>query len=171
MHDEIVNAITRLQKSCDDLQRRLSNIILSGEVHEVDGNRVRVMLQPADQRTGKPFLSPWVQVQEASGATGSHLPVAKGDPMRLLSPFGELGAQSIAIRDGYTDSAKSPSQNGELALSYDGCALRFKGGVATIDAREIVFKSSKLTHNDKNVGDTHKHGGVKHGSASTSEPE
>lgn len=170
MSDIIVRELLSLRKSIDDLERRLSASHMTGKVVAVNGDRVRLELQPEDARTGKPFLSPWVQVQEAAGSTGTHFPVAIGDPIRLFSPNGELGSQSIAIRDGYTDDAKNPAKDGELAISHDGCVLRFEGGVATIEASEIIFKSGKLTHNEKNVGDTHTHGGVERGGSNTKEP-
>lgn len=162
--------LVSLQKSVDDLERRLSASHMTGKVVAIDGDRVRLELQPEDGRTGKPFLSPWVQVQEASGSTGTHFPVAVGDPFRLFSPNGELGSQSIAIRNGYTDDAKNPAKNGELAIVHDGCGIRFAGGVATIEASEIVLKSGSLKHNEKNVGDTHTHGGVERGRSSTDKP-
>ncbi|QPA27631.1 phage baseplate protein [Brucella anthropi] len=170
MTDIIVRELLSLRKSIDDLERRLSASHMTGKVVAVDGDRVRLELQPEDSRTGKPFLSPWVQVQEAAGSTGTHFPVAIGDPIRLFSPNGELGSQSIAIRDGYTDEAKNPAKNGELAIAHGGCALRFEGGNAIIEADEIIFKSKKLKHNEKNVGDTHTHGGVERGGSNTKEP-
>lgn len=157
-------------KSIDDLQRRQVASHMTGKVAQIDGDRVRLELLPEDPRTGKPFLSPWVQVQEAAGSTGSHFPVAVGDPLRLFSPNGELGPQSIAIRDGYTEDAKNPATSGELALAHDGCAIRFKGGVATIQAEAIRFESAELTHDGTNVGKTHVHGGVVSGADDTSEP-
>lgn len=162
--------LVSLQKSVDDMERRLSASHMTGKVFAIDGDRVRLELQPEDSRTGKPFLSPWVQVQEASGSTGTHFPVAVGDPFRLFSPNGELGSQSIAIRNGYTDDAKNPAKNSELVIAHGGCALRFENGIAVIEADEIVHKSKTLKHNEKNIGDTHVHGGVKRGGEDTTEP-
>lgn len=170
MTDIIVRELLSLRKSIDDLERRLSASHMTGKVVAVDGDRVRLELQPEDSRTGKPFLSPWVQVQEAAGSTSTHFPVAIGDPIRLFSPNGELGSQSIAIRDGYTEDAKNPAKNGELVIAYGGCALRFENGVAVIEADDIIHKSKNLKHNEKNIGDTHTHGGVERGGSNTREP-
>ncbi|MBN8243308.1 phage baseplate protein [Nitratireductor aquimarinus] len=159
-----------IYKAIDDLQRRHAAAHLTGKVAEIDGDRVRLELLPADGRTGKPFLSPWVQVQEAAGSTGSHFPVAIGDPLRLFSPNGELGPQSIAIRDGYTDDAKNPAENGEFVLAHGNCAIRFKNGAVEIEANAVTLKSGSLKHNERNIGDTHVHGGVERGGANTSTP-
>lgn len=170
MIDVVVNEILSLRKSVDDLERRLVASHLNGKVAAVDGDRVRLELLPEDGRTGKAFLSPWVQVQEAAGSTGTHFPVAVGDPMRLFSPNGELGSQSIAIRDSYTDDAKNPADGKELVIGHAGCALRFANGKATVEASDIVFQSKNLKHNEKNIGDTHKHGGVERGGSITEPP-
>ncbi|MHA7881720.1 phage baseplate protein [Nitratireductor rhodophyticola] len=159
-----------IYKAIDDLQRRHAAAHMTGKVAEIDGDRVRLELLPPDGRTGKPFLSPWVQVQEAAGSTGSHFPVAVGDPLRLFSPNGELGPQSIAIRDGYTDDAKNPAEDGEFVLAHGNCAIRFKDGEVVIDANDITLKSKNLFHNKRNIGDTHVHGGVEPGAADTSTP-
>lgn len=112
MSSLITREIRQIYKAIEDTNRRLASMILNGPVAAIDGDRVQLELEPKDDRTGKPFLSPWVQVQEAAtkdGATATHFPVAIGDPMRLLSPNGELGPQSFAIRDSYTDPAANPT--------------------------------------------------------------
>lgn len=175
----IVRYVRGLAKQVDDLDRRMMASQMTGRVAEVDGNRVR--LQLADQGAGgKPFLSPWVNLQEAAGATGSNMPVSVGDPMRLLSPNGEIGSQSLAIRDSHTDDAQNPaSKPEELALTYGGGAIRMSGdGVVishgsasiTLSGDTIHALSALLKHNDRNVGDTHKHPGVARGGALTDPP-
>ncbi|MCT7668186.1 phage baseplate protein [Shinella kummerowiae] len=124
----IAREFQRLHKLSDDLDRRMASMMLSGQVAEIDGDRVRLEILPEDSRTGKPFLSPWVQVQEAAGQTGTHFPVKKGDPMRLMSPNGELGPQSLAVRDGYTADAANPTdkKQTEMILANDG-PIRLRG--------------------------------------------
>ncbi|MCT7668177.1 phage baseplate protein [Shinella kummerowiae] len=155
----IAREFQRLHKLSDDLDRRMASMMLSGQVAEIDGDRVRLEILPEDSRTGKPFLSPWVQVQEAAGQTGTHFPVKKGDPMRLMSPNGELGPQSLAVRDGYTADAANPSEQKQkqLVIGNDGPVL-IKGSAIVFEASGTVnVKSAGLTHNDVNVGETHKH--------------
>ncbi|MEC9247319.1 MAG: phage baseplate protein [Pseudomonadota bacterium] len=159
-----------IYKAIDDLQRRHAAAHMTGKVAEIEGDRVRLELLPPDGRTGKPFLSPWVQVQEAAGSTGSHFPVAIGDPLRLFSPNGELGPQSIAIRDSYTEDAQNPAEDGEFVQAHGICAIRFKGDEAILEAKTIRFKSENLFHNERNIGETHVHGGVEPGGADTSTP-
>jgi hypothetical protein len=176
MHSRDARAIARefrnLYKMADDLDRRMVSMMLSGKVAEIDGDRIRLEIQPQDSRTGKPFLSPWVQVQEAAGQTGTHFPVKVGDPMRLMSPNGELGAQSLAIRDGYTDQDKNPTdqKQGELVIAHDG-PVRIKGSAIILEADGVDAKSASLTHNGVNVGENHKHTDVVPGPALTGPPQ
>lgn len=178
-NDIIIAALVTVAKQVDDLHRRQASTILSGTVHQIDGNRLRLKLQDVDSRTGKPFLSPWVQRQEMAGGTGSNMPVKVGDPMRLLSPNGEIGSQSLAIRDSHTDDAQNPEQNQEFVLTHDGATIRMSGSGIVLDVggsslsitpSVIQAVSSLLKHNDKNVGDSHMHTGVKSGSDLSSIP-
>lgn len=176
MHSRDARAIARefrnLYKMADDLDRRMASMMLSGKVAEIDGDRIRLEIQPQDSRTGKPFLSPWVQLQEAAGQTGTHFPVKVGDPMRLMSPNGELGPQSLAIRDGYTDQDKNPTdqKQGELMIAHDG-PVRIKGSAIVLEADSVDAKSASLTHNGVNVGENHKHTDVVPGPALTGPPQ
>ena len=130
----IAREFRELRKAVDDQDRRLASMLLNGKAAQVDGDRVRLELLPQDGRTGKPFLSPWVQMQEAAGRTGTHIPVKVGDPLRLLSPNGEIGPQSLAIRDGYTRDKPNPTdkKQEELTIAHEGPVV--------IRAPEIVFE-------------------------------
>lgn len=167
---QLVEELRSIYKTLDDVQRRQAAMVMNGKVAAIDGDRIRLELMPHDGRTGKAFLSPWVQVQEAAGSTGSHFPVAIGDPMRLISPNGELGSQSLAIRDGYTRDAKNPAKDDEFVLAHGGCALRFKDGEIHLEAKVVRNVSEQLYHNEKNVGDDHKHLGVVPGGGISSIP-
>lgn len=176
----IVAAIVHVSKAVDDLHRRQASTILSGTVQEVDGNRLRLKLGERDGRTGKEFLSPWVQRQELAGGSASNMPVKVGDPMRLLSPNGEIGSQSLAIRDSHTDAKPNPEQEKEFVLTHDGATLRMNGSGIVLDVGgssveikggEVKVTSGVLKHNAKNVGDTHLHTGVTPGPAPTGAPQ
>jgi hypothetical protein len=169
----IAREFRRLYKQVDDLDRRMSATVLAGKVAEIDGDRVRLELLPADPRTGAAFLSPWVQVQEAAGATGTHFPVAVGDPMRLVSPNGELGPQSLAIRDGYTAAHPNPTgqKQQQLVIAHGGVEIRLGGGGLQLVADRIETVSAALTHNQVEIGETHRHTGVVAGVDLTGQPE
>lgn len=179
MVDVVTREFRSIFKSIDDLQRRLAASMMNGKVAQIDGKRVRLELLPADSRTGKPFLSPWVQLQEAAGITSTNTPVRVGDPMRLLSPNGELSSQSLAIRDSHTTENPNPAQGDELVLGHDGAVLRMSGDSIvlelggmklTFSGGKVAIDSDELSHNGKNIGHTHVHSGVIPGGADTSTP-
>lgn len=167
----IAREFRSIYKMADDLDRRMSAMMLCGHVAEIDGDRVRLEILPTDGRTGKPFLSPWVQVQEAAGRTGTHFPVAVGDPMRLMSPNGEIGPQSIAIRDGYTSDAKNPTdqKQTELVIAHGG-PVRIKGSAIVFEADSIENDTPNLTNNGVRVGDDHNHTETKRGTELSGPP-
>jgi hypothetical protein len=179
MFDALAREFRSIYKAIDDVQRRVSTTMMTGKVAAIEGRRVRLELLPADSRTGKPFLSPWVQLQEAAGITSSNMPVRLGDPMRLLSPNGELGPQSLAIRDSHTRDNPNPANGSELVLGHDGAVIRMSGSAVSIELADmsvtmsggrISIASDELTHNGLDVGSTHVHGGVERGAADTSTP-
>lgn len=190
----LVKMIRTILKRLDNLDYRMANSQLTGRVADIRDGRVRVEIA-AQGADGKPVLSPWVQMQEAAGGTGTNMPVAKGDPVRLLSVNGEIGAASLAIRDSYTDDERNPARSlDELVISYGGGALRMtveellithgdnsirftsagvtiSHGSTAVELTDIVrILSSDLVHNEKSVGDTHRHGGVRSGGETTSNP-
>jgi hypothetical protein len=152
MSTAISREFRNLYKEVDALNRRLAASHMSGRVVEIKGDKVRLELMPPDSRTGKPFLSPWVQVQESAGGGvggySTHVPVAVGETMRLLSPHGELGPQSLAIRDGYTNDNPRPTdeekrlviKHGDtrLVMDGDGIELGVGGAAVRISAEEVV---------------------------------
>ena len=141
-----------LYKKVDDLSRRLAASHLQGKVVAIRGKTVRLEIMPTDSRTGKPFLSPWVQVQESAGdgvgGYSTHVPIAVGETMRLLSPHGELGPQSIAVRDSYTSKNPKPTEEEqELVIKHGDTVIRMNGerielavgtGAVRISAEEVL---------------------------------
>ncbi|ADZ72403.1 hypothetical protein [Polymorphum gilvum] len=162
----LARELRSLYKEVDDLHRRLAASHMTGKVAQIQGDKVRLELMPADGRTGKPFLSPWVQVQESAGdgvgGYSTHVPVAIGETMRLLSPHGELGPHSIAVRDGYTTDNPRPTdhdqrlviKHGNTRLIMDGETVELAVGDAAvkISADEILTtKRTRLANGNRKV--------------------
>ncbi|MBB5074121.1 hypothetical protein HNQ69_001255 [Bartonella callosciuri] len=188
------DTLRQIMKRLDALERCLANQHMIGRVAEVDGHRVRVKLSEQSSN-GQAVLSPWLQAQEASGALSSNMPLNIGDPVRLLNPHGEIGSASLVVRDSYSADAPNPARScQELALCYAGGALRItkdelilshgenqihlseKGLVLCHQSTRVALTSSvhiqaeDLQHNQKSVGASHVHGGVKIGPSTTSHP-
>ncbi|MCA1242945.1 phage baseplate protein [Stappia stellulata] len=157
----VAREIRTLRKSVDALNRRLAASHMTGKVVEIKGDKVRLELMPPDPRTGKPFLSPWVQVQESAGdgvgGYSTHVPVAVGETMRLLSPHGEVGPQSLAVRDGYTrDNPRPTEEDQQLVIKHGDARIEITrnaivigiGGTALrITADELVTTARTRLNN------------------------
>ncbi|GAA4666962.1 baseplate assembly protein [Bartonella pachyuromydis] len=184
----------QIMKRLDALERCLANQHMMGRVAQIDGHRVRVKLS-CEGANGQAVLSPWLQAQEAAGAVSSNMPLNIGDPVRLLNPHGEIGSASLVVRDSYSDDAQNPARSPqELALCYAGCALRMTKDELILSHGEnqirlsaqglmlchqstrveltdcVQIQAEDLKHNQKSVGASHKHGGVKMGPSTTSSP-
>ncbi|SOC27646.1 phage baseplate protein [Stappia indica] len=136
-----------LYKEIDGLNRRLAASHMTGKVVEISGDKVRLELMPADSRTGKAFLSPWVQVQESAGdgvgGYSTHVPVAIGETMRLLSPHGEIGPQSLAVRDGYTtDNPRPTDEDQRLVIKHGNTRLIMDGETVELGVGDAAIKIS-----------------------------
>lgn len=160
-----------LYKEIDGLNRRLAASHMTGKVAAIKGDKVRLELQPPDARTGKPFLSPWVQYQESAGdgvgGYSTHVPVAIGETMRLLSPHGELGSASVAIRDGYTTKNPRPTdrddrlviKHGGNAITMDGDAIELSVGGARLRITESEILTTAKTRLNNGTRKVHYVGG------------
>lgn len=166
MFEILAFELRQIWKSLEDGQRRVAASQLSGFVAEIDGSKIRIELEPKNEKTGKPFLSPWVQLQEAAGITSTNMPIALGDPVRLMSPNGEIGSLSLAIRDSHTNDEPNPTDENELVIAFGDCAIRMKDGLLLLkqgdvqillEGSETKIISTHHTHNGVNIGDDHKH--------------
>ena len=147
-HHYAEREIRRLMKKIEDHDRRIASMVLSGTVIAVENNKVRLELGEMDKRTGKPFLSPFVRVQEeASGALGGVTikhPLRIGQKMRLFSPSGDIGPHSFAIRDSFSKDAPAPeSDNDEYIIEGRDIRIGIKNKRIEIKRGEQVIEMDK----------------------------
>ena len=93
----------------------------------------------------------------------------------MINPTGDA-RQGILLRGGFSDVNQPPSAD-LLAnvLKAFGVTVTVKNGTVTIDGNLVVkgnvdFMDGHVKHNEANIGDTHIHGGVDRGGATTDEP-
>ncbi len=112
------------------------------------------------------------------GAKGLILP-SQYDPevafvLGLESPGNRpknLPSGGVAIYDAAGNVTKYVMGDGVTVDVAGNAYVIRKGGVSmTISASGVAIEGGQVTHNGKNIGDTHTHGGVLTGSASTSAP-
>ena len=162
---EVVELAARIA----ELERRFAGLMRHGTVEEIDTTRHRVRLNFGKDIDGKPFLSPWVPYAQVAGALKVHTPPSKGQQFTALSPSGDW-QQAIALPMTWSDQNASPSTAGnEHVLTFGDVRLTIRdqvlevlvGGVTLkVTPEGIAITGGKVTHEDKNIGATHIHGGV-----------
>lgn len=170
-----------LARRVADLERRLRSQTRVGKVVEVDAAEgvARVQINDADQ----PFVTGWIPWEEpAAGANKTHNPPSEGQQVRIFSETGDLADASIQGSLNSTANGR-PSGAGDeyILLSVGPASIRAIGGGSaivftvggyslTLSASGAVNTGGALSHDGKDIGKTHTHGGVSPGSASTSVP-
>lgn len=146
-----------------------------GPVTHVDakkGYRIRL----GDDGEGGDFLSPWIPHPETSKTS---VPLKVGQMVGIMAPSGDL-RQGLLIRGGYSKDHETPNEDmnanvfkdaGVEGRIADGKLLVTVGGVTvSISADGFKVVGGKVEHNDKDIGDTHKHGKVTPGPSPTDVP-
>lgn len=181
--------VRHLAKRVQGLEQRLAMTVIGGTVAEVRGDRVRLNLA-IDGRDS--VLSPLVRLGGASGYNGagvsSYTRPGIGEPMLLVTPGGRPGEHSRAIPWGPVDDHPAPGaaesdghvvtvgrsrldlRPDEILLKCGESYIRLTPTGIEIHADQIETIGGTLTHNGRNVGDTHVHGGVYPGPANTGVP-
>lgn len=183
--DELGNWMRDLVKRVDDLERRASSTVMTGQVKSVEGDKAVVEFDAKDAVTGKPFASPSLRWSNFSGGSGGGLaeynPLTVGETVAVLSPSGELGPHSRIIPWGPTDDNAAPASQ-----PADGKVIKFGQAVLTVKPDGISAKvgdvgfsltstgfthtGGTLKHDAKNIGKDHKHSGVQPGGSITDVP-
>lgn len=188
---EVVELAARIA----ELERRFSGVMRHGTVEEVDAGKQRVRLNFGKDVEGEPFLSPWVPYAQIAGALKVHTPPSKGQQFTALSPNGDW-QQAVALPMTWSDHNQSPSSKGdENVLTYGNITATIKddlcevvagaatlrvtsaavtirvGGVSLeVSGSGVAIAGGKVTHDGKNIGSSHIHGGVVSGGDLTDVP-
>ncbi|WPZ23109.1 phage baseplate assembly protein V [Sulfitobacter faviae] len=164
-----------------ELERRLRSQSRIGVVTEVDAGNgtARVKLQDGDQ----PFLTGWIPwVEPSAGANKTHNPPSVGQQVQIASESGDL--HDAVIQGSLNSDANGrPSGAGDeyvmlsvgaakITVTGGGTAIVFSvGGYSlTLSSGGATNSGGALTHDGKDIGKTHTHGGVLSGPADTQPP-
>lgn len=174
-----MRAIIELAARVAELERRFAGMVRHGTVAEVDPSAGRVRVKLGQATGGGDLLSPWVPYSQLAGALKAHTPPAVGQQFSILSPSGDW-RQAVALPLTWSEGNPSPSGAGDenvvtygdakLTLKADSLTVQIGGVSLEISADGVAITGGKVTHNGKNIGSTHIHGGVATGPAKTAPP-
>lgn len=170
MHDVIVGMALDVAM----LKTAFGNAIKAGPVAEVDKAKgYRIRLGGSDE---KPFLSPWYPHPE-TGKTS--VPLKVGQVVGIINPSGDP-RKGFLLRGGYSADHASPNEDMAANVFSDaGVTVKVANGALTIAAGGVTVEISgagltvnggEVRHNDKDIGESHRHGGVVHGGEITEVP-
>lgn len=174
--DDTAGQIAYLVKRLDSYEARDRNRRRIGTVKEVDYKKRLARVDLSSDKSGKPFLTGWIRWREvAAGGTHVSVPVSVGEQVSVVSENGEMTDAEIDMSIP-SDANPSPHDgpepvitrgNSRITIGDNGVTI--KTGTLTVEG-SLLIKGGTVKHNDKNIGDTHKHGGVVAGSVNTDVP-
>ena len=167
-------------------ERLLARTFIQGTVVQRDHQK-GVRLNIGLDADGQPVLSSWVQPPDQNGPTRSRWLPAIGSQHLLITVPGSEEATTILPLTHFDDHP-NPAANADETVFFDDGTSRISigGGKITIKAgddkivigggkieiygNDVTVHGAHLNHNEKSVGDTHKHGGVETGGGITDNP-
>lgn len=176
-----------------ELQRQLMNVVRVGKVSALDEGGARVKVSVSGLTTD---WLPWLASR--AGATRTWSAPREGEQVLVLSPYGDT-AQGVVLPSIYQDSYPAPagSKDRETTVYPDGTTVEYDsaahalvvstgpssvtvrrdlveltvGGVTlSVSSAGVAISGGQVTHNGKNIGDTHQHSGIQPGPANTGAP-
>ena len=110
-----------LHQDMTDAERRLSNVVMLGQVAELDTERARVRVQAG------PILTAWLPFATVRAGPDRtwHAPEA-GEQVVLVAPGGDLN-QAVVVGSLYRDACPPPADSADISRTewQDGAALAY----------------------------------------------
>lgn len=173
MFAKLVDMVEQQGRVITRLQTRINNLIREGEVKSVDYEKGEAIVDAHGVET-KP--TSWA---EQAGDIVEWNPLTEGQRVTVLSPGGDIG-KAIIMPGGYTDAVQQPHNQGaqkrvkigDCVITQSAGGLLISVGGTTFEFTAAGFKQTggSVKHNEKDIGDTHRHGGVITGPGNTDVP-
>lgn len=197
--DDLLDEVAKLRRDLDDHKVRTANMVRVGPVSERDhkkGFRVDHGAEGEDDKSPWMRLAERSGVESDLPRKGEQIAVLApyGDPLQGIGlPFGhtkenpnpapDADTSVIFNRDGCTASVKDGKLTwkakemvyevgkAKLTLKEGSAKLEVDGKSYNLDGDGHTLTGGKVSHDKKNIGATHVHGGVMAGAAKTRDPE
>lgn len=159
-----------------EIERRNRNRKRTGTIAEGPDDKGRYRVKISEQG-GTPYLSPWVKPKTyAAGGVKMDVVYTVDEQVDLVSESGDLTDAVIEMSTYSEANARENTGNVPLHIKIGSTVIQAGGDDVVITAGTIKLQGdlqitgSGVTHNGKNIGDTHVHGGIVVGGSDTSTP-
>jgi phage baseplate assembly protein gpV len=167
--------IADLYHKLAEMERRGRNRKRTGTIKEVDNSKglARVLISKGGD---KEYVSAWLPWKEvASGGIKSHIPPTAGEQVDVVSESGDL-TDAVIDMSSPSDANPRPHDGPEAVLVKGDTRIVIGDGTVAITADVTItglltVVGDSVTHNGKNIGDTHKHTDVLAGGDLTGPPQ
>lgn len=162
--------VTDLYHRIAEIERRNRNRKRTGRIAEGPDDKGRYRVKISEQG-GTPYLSPWVKPKTyAAGWVKMDVVYSVDEQVDLVSESGDLTDAVIEMSTYSEANARENTGNVPLHIKIGSTVIQAGGDGVAIKSGAITLESATLTHNGKNIGDTHVHGGIVVGGSDTSTP-
>lgn len=162
-----------------EAERRGAAQEMRGKVTDVDATKARARIELGKDEDGQPVKSPWIPYKQIAGALKIHQPPTVGETMTLRSASGDVEQGVLEAFHWSDDNPANSTDAQSNVMTFGDCKVTIGtssievevGGVkATFSGSGFEVTGGEVKHNDKDIGDTHKHSGVISGGDDTGPP-
>lgn len=158
----ILDRIVELERKVAEQERRNRNRRRTGTIKEVDHGKGQYRVKIAEE-DGNEFITDWIKPRvNAAGGVKVDVLLNEGEQIDVVSESGDMTDARIEGCD-YSDSnARENSATpyhikiGDTVLAMTGGEITLKAGTIRLEG-DVVIEGPGVTHNGKNIGDTHGH--------------
>lgn len=169
-----------------ELERRIAGSEFRGRVAVVDGARHAVKLVIGTTPEGEDVLSPWLPVSQEAGDMKLHAMPSVGQQGAAVSASGDI-EQARFVPLHWSEGFEAPSDDPDVRImelddvrvTWASSLIRMQVGATVLEltpagirmnGQLVAIYGLHHTHNDTNIGDTHRHPGIEQGGSLTEEP-
>ena len=143
--------IVDLRHRLEEMERRFENRERTGKISHLDMEKGLARVQfDVDQKSGQPFLSPWVPWKEvAMGAIKTHFPPAIGEQVKFVSESGDMTDGMIDTSIPSTANPRPHDQAAEGVITVGNMRLHYKDGLCDIKVggKRMIISGSRIDLN------------------------
>lgn len=163
-----------------ELKRRLAGVEIRGKVTDVDHKNHRLRFEMGKDDDGETVKSPWIPYAQKAGALKVQTKFSVGETIAARSESGDV-EQATAYPSHWNNENAAPSDSEDganiitfgpltITLADDGIHASIGGTSFQFTADGFSQQGGQQIHDGKDVGSTHRHGGVVKGAQLTDEP-